>query len=366
MRSSTPCISMHSMHFVDPIDLEQKCRDALFDPERTLSPTNVYFWSHLAAWAIFDRQSRCAADSKGLDKKGCSRTLGLLDQVHRHNWIKSPRLYAHVDEIKKKNTTILTYFLRGTSTYKDVFVDATVHLPDDVFLRKVDRAIRSAKTRSSSSSALLHSTISKCAGEIVDNGWTVHRGMFVKAALIAVNVHKHLVSVTKKDEDTYFVRIHGHSLGGVCATLSYAWLRDVGVDVVAGVMSIPDFCDRRFRDAWLARHDSPETYRHYYTRGDPVVHALPKAVNLTASLTDAPFVCPPPPHVANRFLVLRSVVLHLVYMPGRFERVVKRDSKSVTTPSSSSIDIGCDLLRTDAVTKVDVVFGQRWIQAYLE
>lgn len=101
------------------------------------------------------------------------------------------------------------------------------------------------------------------------------------------------------------VVLHGHSLGAACATLTYAWLRDIyhkggrdvfdTIDVKCSCVATPMFCDElAWREWFRGRPDASDNdvYVHYYTAGDVVVHDIPALAGYTRAFSGAHRVCP--------------------------------------------------------------------------
>lgn len=213
--------------------------------------------------------------------------------------------------------------IRGTDVTipKNILMDLTGRLP---------RTFLKAKTRDE----LTHSTpevrtlIETCLETMKQQGGG-GRGVVVQAGLFlyAVRCLVHLVQTLAGMEAAGRRPIHlfGHSMGAACVSFLYAWLGDLGYDVSCSCMSCPRLCNDAGYDAWFSRHDNAR-YRHYYTRGDLVVHGLPKTAGLTRHLSMTYYVAPLV-KLPIRSRLLSAFIAHVTFQPSRFRRVVKSRTK---------------------------------------
>ena len=251
---------------------------------------------------------------------------------------RAPRVYvANVARSHSQRDEVDVFVVRGTSSKRDVRVDVLFRMTDAKFRKRVQQVTANATDS-------IKREVAITMDLAISQGWHLHRGMFVHAAGVAAAISN---AVTPGRS----VRLYGHSLGGACVSMVYAWLRAARVSgdgkMKAAVMSSPDFCDAACRDAWLAQHDDPAYFRHYYTRGDPFVHRIPRMAGFKAGLSASPFVCPMPLLDKRSSLIvgLRPLLAHVVYSAKRFVAVSLSSSRSPSlraTVCCDSIDVLAD------------------------
>jgi hypothetical protein len=282
-------------------DLHRECLPSLYSD--AMSPTTTYFWSHL----VSRRTTTPLRDNMMRALQDC----------------RTPRVYH------AQAGTVAVFSVRGTSTKRDIRVDLKTKMSDGRFRKRVADAVAGGHEA-------VRRQVESTAELVIERGWRVHRGMFVRAASVALAV------VRAAPPGTTALRLYGHSLGGACASMALAWLRAAGgfADVRASVMSSPDFCDDACRAGWLAEHDHPDVFRHYHTRNDPLVHKLPRMAGLGCGLSAAPFVCPMPAIDKSNpaVRVLGSLLAHVMYDATRFVR--QDGGKSGRT--GVAVAVGCE------------------------
>jgi acetyl esterase/lipase len=229
--------------------------------------------------------------------------------------------------------------------------------------REVDAFVEGAGERGQARAAAV-AVAAACArafegvvADVRDGGMHVHAGLFALSVRCMLGVTFELVSAgtlallpcppegkgTRASDgeraqakptaafasDAARVQVYGHSMGGACAAFVYAWLRDLvgpaGAARVACVcLSTPRIVDEAARAAWFRRHDDDAALRHYFTRGDVVVHALPSFAGLTHHPTRDHYRCPMAP-LRGYARLARAFYAHVVYQPLRLRRLVVRE-----------------------------------------
>ena len=293
----TPSRSATSRSATSTDDLHRMCAHALWSD--AMCPATAYFWSHLVS-----RHSN----------SHLKRRL-----LHELPECRTPRVYWAV------SGNIGLFTVRGTSTKRDVMVDVRTHVSDSKFHERVLTITAEAEDR-------IRQAVRSTCNLILEHGWRVHRGIFLHAANIAVAISRFAVTTPTITS----VRLYGHSLGGACVSMVFAWLRSIGCfdDIQAAVMSSPDFCDVACHNGWLARYDDPAYFRHYYTKGDPLVHRIPRLAGLKCGISATPFVCPMPTlHKSNPVVrVAKRLIAHVMYTADGF----------VSEGSDTPVPVGCE------------------------
>jgi len=344
-------------------DVAEACRDAL-DPdeaEERMGLLAAYFWCNINL----------------LTPERMSEVWGGGDVFPRPAWTPgearwvraahaTPQTYVFFQP--KDGWAVVT--IRGTNVAADLAADLTPRSSPGKLGRGVRREVdgfvdgggggaAGATTRGEVARACTH-LFEGVVTDVRDRGMHVHAGLFAFSVRCMLGVTYELVSAGKlsllprrtpaplkttraskaKRQDAgpptaafasadARVQIYGHSMGGACAAFVYAWLRDMvgpaeAPRVSCVCLSTPRIVDEAARAAWFNRHDVEATMRHYFTRGDVVVHALPSFAGLTHHPTRFHRRCPMAP-LRGYARVARSVYAHVVYQPLRLRRIVVRE-----------------------------------------
>ena len=270
------------------VDIYKQCPlDVMSD---TLCPVTAYFWSHLVARHLPISELRDT----------------MMKQVHE---CRTPRLY-----VARVSDAVDVFVVRGTSTKRDVHVDVSFRMSDTKLRKRIQHVTASATEG-------MRREVVRTTDLAISQRWHLHRGMFVRAAGVAAAI-SNLASPERA------VRLYGHSLGGACVSMVFAWLRGANIsgEIKAAVMSSPDFCDANCRNAWLAHHDDPGYFRHYYTRGDPFVHRIPRLAGFRNGLSASPFICPMPLLDKHNLVIssIRPLLAHVIYSAQKFAKTSTR------------------------------------------
>lgn len=260
-----------------------------------MSPVVTFFWCHMNVMNV-----------RQLKQRGLPLPLRTVK-------VKTPQTFIFDSE----GPLLIT--IRGTdvSVPKNIVVD---------FLGRLPRTILKAKARDKLRSATLD--VRTLIEEKLDSmkstngGVSVHAGLFLYALRCLVHTVKTLRRMPKRS-----IHVYGHSLGAACGSFLYTWLSELGYDVTCSCLSCPRLCNDAGYDLWFARHDVPSRYRHYYTRGDPVIHAIPRTAGLTRHVSMTYYVAPLVKLRGAGRLVSR-IMAHVTFQPGRFKRVIKSLNKS--------------------------------------
>ena len=284
-----------------------ECPGSLYDERTALHPVPAFFWSFMPGLEVeVEGEASC--------KLPVMTRLGL----------KSPR----VDLIRHEEVTIIA--VRGTQSKRDAVTNVRVTMTDATLRRRVKAQLDLCPT-----TAPIRSAVCRVLDALLaDNGWRVHRGMFVRSVGVAVSV----CAVQTTD----VLRFYGHSLGAACACMAFALISEAypSKSCSAAVVSCPNFCNEKTRLGWLSPHgDDGHRYRHYYTHGDPVVITYPKAVNLHRGMSLTSYVCPLT-KIKGFARAFGRLLAHVMFQPLLFRKKVIGGAFDEATEDSS--DVGCD------------------------
>ena len=271
---------------------------------KPLAPATAYFWCNMS-----------------IETPAFQTEVGIA----RLEGSTTPRVFQ-CDSVSRE---VDVFVFRGTRSKRDVKVDLSVSMSDGRFVRRVAQYLIAALGEGADHDAI-RAIVQRAAWSVVTKKWHVHRAIFLRSIVVLGVVLLHRRPLLP-------LLLYGHSLGAACATYVYAWCAELGVDVRACVMSCPNFCDDACQVEWLARYDDATRYRHYYTRGDPVVQLLPKAARLTAGLTARPYVCEPV-RLVDIARPWRRIMRHVVYRADGFRRVAAPGEQGGSSEAEAS---GC-------------------------
>jgi hypothetical protein len=292
--------------------LERACPYVLH--EQPLGPYAAYYWSNVNVMSISEIAAR-------LPTIGCDVVTRLP--------MPTPQTYV----IKRaKNSFVVT--TRGTTVPKDVLTDVTTELPAGAILKAANSAVAAMARHPTETIAMAThdkatSIMHKAADDVESGRVKVHAGFLV----CAMKVFARLVAELSREgafepgpalrEDTRVI-FYGHSLGAACASYMYTWLRDMipapqRNQVSCAVMSCPRVVDRQGYASWFERHDL-DTYCHYFTHGDAVVHALPGYAGLTHHPSRTYYAADMVP-VRRGWGILKPVLAHFVFDTSSFKRM---------------------------------------------
>lgn len=268
------------------------------DPELRMSVLSTFFWTQVNK-----------LDATELRREGLPLPLKRVA-------VTTPQTYIFDSE----GPLLIT--IRGTNfaVPKDVLVDFTGRLPRVILKPKTrDKLVQSTPRVRSLIEAWLES-MRRSHGHV-----TVQAGLFLYAVRCLVQVVRALKAMSVSRTSGRAIHLYGHSMGAACASFLYVWMSDLGYDVTCSCMSCPRLTNIAGYDRWCARHDN-QRYRHYYTRGDPVVHGLPKAAGLTRHVSMTYYVAPLV-ELEGASVLLSPLIAHVTFQPHRFRRYIKKHNK---------------------------------------
>lgn len=212
--------------------------------------------------------------------------------------------------------------VRGTdvSFPKNILADITGRLPRVYLKARTRDKLRLATPEVAALIEAKLDTMRPENGEVL-----VQAGLFLYAVRCLVHTVRALETLSVRPGSGRSIHLYGHSLGAACASFLYAWMRDLGYDVTCSCLSCPRLCNDAGYQLWFAAHDT-DRYRHYYTRGDPVVHGIPKTAGLTRHVSMTYYVAPLV-HLPWTHRLLSPLIAHVTFQLSRFRRVVKSRSK---------------------------------------
>lgn len=282
------------------LDVYAKCKPLLTsaDRETRMSVLVTFFWTQMNMLGEADMKA-----------KGLPLPLRRVE-------ITTPQTYI----FEGQGPLIIT--IRGTDAWvpKNILADVTGRLPRVYLKSRTRDKLRHATPEVS---ALIEARLESMRTE---NGEVhVQAGLFLYAVRCLVHTVKALEAMSVRPSAGRIIQLYGHSLGAACASFLYAWMADLGYNVFCSCMSCPRLCNDSGYEQWFAAHDN-DRYRHYYTRGDPVVHGIPKTAGLTRHVSMTYYVAPLVKLPWAQSL-LSPVLAHMTFQLSHFRRVVKSRSK---------------------------------------
>jgi hypothetical protein len=341
---------MQGERVLDVGGIERVCPGEVLRAPR--GPVAAYYWSNVN---VLNREAIEARVPRiGLPGASCTR----VD-------VSSPRTYVIQKSLhpRRRDSTpdaggttpagaarvIVT--IRGTRSWKDVHTDFSARLPIRAIRSAMEKELLKVYGSSPTPHHAVRSAVEQRLNGLLDDlgSVRVHSGFLARAVRCFVSVvaelHRSGVLVPTSDAASGHpsalsptlaltpgstVHLYGHSLGAACAAFLNAWLRDLcdaesQSRITSALLSCPRMVDVAGYDAWFRRHDRADAFRHYFTRSDVVVDALPSLAGLTHHPSLTCYVGTLPP-LKRRALRWAPVLAHFVFDTSSFQKEISRDA----------------------------------------